>query len=814
MDHNLPISHEFGAHTAAAFDRNSGSILERALFNHRRVIVVICALLTIFLGFSATRLTINASFEKTIPTHQAYILNYFKYQHELQDVSNAIRIVVETPAGSIYDAAYLTKLKALNDAVFLVPGVDRDNMQSLWTGGTRWIAVTKDGLQGGPVIPDQFTGTPSQISDMHINVGRSGQLGRLVALDGKSSVIYVPLLDRYENGAPLDYGRLAEQIDQLRKNFEAQGLSIHVTGFAMIVGALIGGMRSILMFFAFSIFVATCVLYTYTRCVRSTLFVVVSSLIAVTWQLGLLRLLGFSLNPYSILVPFLVFAIGMSHGAQKMNGIMQDVGRGIDKLIAARYTFRRLFIAGLTALLADAVGFAVLMVIDIQAIRELALAASLGVGALIFTNLILLPIMLSFFGVSPRAATRSLRDEQAKQKKPLWVFLDLFTRRRFAAVTVCVAAVLAVGAFALSTKLQIGDLDPGAPELRAHSLYNQDVAYENQHYRSSGDLFAIMVATPQNGCADYDVLNKVNDLQWRLRHTPGVASTDSLPQMIAQMFVGLNQGNPKWYGLVQNQRTINYIVSTGPSRLFNLSCSLLTVYTYLDDHRAATLTGVVDQVNQFAAANNGPNAQFLLAAGSAGIQAATNIVVAQAWWEMLFMVYCAVIILCFIAFRSWRAVVVAVLPLMLTSILAEALMVVLNMGVKVATLPVIALGVGIGIDYALYIVSVMLRRLRAGESLSDAYYGSLVFTGKVVILTGLTLAVCVVTWVLSPIKYQADMGLLLAFMFVWNMFGATILLPALAHFFLKPQIVKPTTLSSSAPQPAKQSTPYALTSSK
>jgi predicted RND superfamily exporter protein len=784
MDHNLPVSHAAIPGPAAEFDTSSGSILERALFNHRHVIVTLCAMITIFLGYSATKLTINASFEKTIPIHQPYIVNYFQHKNELQDVSNAIRIVVENPGGSIYNAAYLTKLKALNDAVFLLPGVDRDNMQSLWTGGTRWMAVTKDGLQGGPVIPDQFAGTPDQISDMQINVGRSGQLGRLVALDGKSSVIYVPLLDRYEDGSPLNYGAFASQINQVRRNFQAQGLNIHVTGFAMIVGALIAGMRSILLFFALSIVVATCVLYAYTRCVRSTLFVVTASLIAVIWQLGLLRILGFTLNPYSILVPFLVFAIGMSHGAQKMNGIMQDIGRGIDRLIAARYTFRRLFAAGLTALLADAVGFAVLMVIDIQAIRELALAASLGVGALIFTNLILLPIMLSYFGVTPAAAKRSLRDEQAEQKKPLWVFLDLFTKRGFAAFTVCAAAILAVGAFALSTKLQIGDLDPGAPELRAHSLYNQDVAYETAHYQSSSDLFAIMVTTPENGCADYEVLNKVNDLQWQLKHMPGVASTDSLPQMI----VGLNQGNPKWYGLVQNQRTIDYIVSTGPSRLFNLSCNLLTVYTYLNDHRAATLTGVVDRVTSFAAVNNTPDVHFLLAAGSAGIQAATNIVVAQAWWEMLFMVYGAVIILCFVAFRSWRAVVVAVLPLMLTSIMAEALMVELNMGVKVATLPVVALGVGIGIDYALYIVSVMLKRLRAGESLSDAYYGSLVFTGKVVILTGLTLAVCVVTWIFSPIKYQTDMGLLLSFMFVWNMAGATILLPALAHFLLKPAV--------------------------
>jgi predicted RND superfamily exporter protein len=182
-----------------------------------------------------------------------------------------------------------------------------------------------------------------------------------------------------------------------------------------------------------------------------------------------------------------------------------------------------------------------------------------------------------------------------------------------------------------------------------------------------------------------------------------------------------------------------------------------------------------------------PDVKFLLAAGSAGIEAATNIVVRNAWRTMLLLVYGAVVLLSFITFRSWRAVLVAVLPLMLTSILAEALMVALGMGVKVATLPVIALGVGIGVDYALYILSITLAQLREGKSLSESYYRALLFTGKVVLLTGVTLAFGVITWVASPIKFQADMGLLLAFMFLWNMLGALVLLPALAHLLLKRQ---------------------------
>ena len=777
-----------------AFDPRSGSLIERALFNHRGIVLLLCALVTLLLGWQATRLQLNASFEKTIPTSHPYIQNFLAHQAELSGLGNAVRIAVANPAGNIYDAKYLDTLRRLSDEVFLLPGVDRARMKSLWTPSTRWVGVTEDGLEGGPVIPDGFDGSPAKLQQLATNVARSGEIGQTVARDAKSSVIFVPLLAKDAEGRAIDYARLSGQLDALRTKYEAEGVTVHITGFAKIVGDLIDGVKAVLVFFALAVAIATAMVFWYTRCVRSTLLVVLASLVAVVWQLGLLPLLGYALDPYSILVPFLVFAIGMSHGAQKMNGIMQDVGRGVDKLVAARFTFRRLFLAGLTALLADAVGFAVLLVIDIQVIRELAVAASIGVAVLIFTNLILLPIGLSYTGVSAKAATRSLRAEQADAagaaRHPMWAFLDRFTRRPWATVAVAVGLIMGVGGFVASTQLKIGDLDPGAPELRADSRYNRDVAFMNAAYGAGSDVLALMVKTPEGQCSAYDTLNKVDALEWELRQIDGVESTSTLALLNRRVLSGLNEGHPRWYEFLPNQDMLNTVTASAPRGLYNDACGLLTVYVYLRDHKADTLSRVVDHVEAFAQVNNTADTQFLLAAGSAGIEAATNIVVKDAWRTMLLMVYGAVVLLCFITFRSWRAVVVAVLPLVVTSFLAEALMVALGMGVKVATLPVIALGVGIGVDYALYILSITLAQLREGKSLSDAYYRALLFTGKVVMLTGVTLAVGVITWVASPIKFQADMGLLLAFMFLWNMLGALVLLPALAHFLLRPAPVR------------------------
>jgi predicted RND superfamily exporter protein len=774
-------------------DRHSGSWIERLFFNHRRWVLAVCALATLLLGWQATRIELSVSFDRMLPSAHPYVVNQRRFASDLAGANNAVRIIVAVEEGSIFDAKYLDVLRRLNDEVYLFPGVDRSYMKSLYMASVRWLAVTEQGLEGGPVMPDGFDGSPDALARLRANVERSGQVGQLVAADHRSSIVLVPLLDTDPGtGQRLDYAALDERLEALRARYQAEGVRLYITGFAKVSGDLLAGLRQVLQFFGVAIVICTALLFAYTRCMRSTALVVSCSLIAVVWLLGALAWLGFTLNPYSILVPFLVFAIGMSHAAQKMNGIMQDIGRGAPKEVAARLTFRRLFLAGLTALLADAVGFAVLMVIQIPVIQDLALAASLGVAVLIFTNLVLLPVLLSYTGVSAAAAQRSLSDARSPagaapaREAWLWRVLDRFTTRRWAVGALAGALLLGAAGFWISLHLQVGDLDPGAPELRADSRYNRDNAYSVAHYAASSDVYVVMVSTEKGRCTDYATLLRLQALEAVLRALPGVESTVSFVGTAKSGSVGFAEGNPKWYELSRNQASLNAVGQYAPRDSINAACDLLTVQAYLRDHKAATLESVSAAVASFAARHDRAEARFLAAAGNAGIEAATNQVVRAANRQMLLLVYLAVTVLAFITFRSWRAVVCAVLPLVLTSVLCEALMVALGIGVKVATLPVVALGVGIGVDYALYVLTVTLAGLREGLTLSRAYHRALQFTGKVVVMTGITLSLAVATWVFSPIKFQADMGLLLSFMFVWNMLGALILLPALGHWLLAP----------------------------
>lgn len=791
----MPASKDHDNVSLEAFDEQSGGFLERLIFNHRRALIFICLVLTVFFAYQLKDIAISASYEKTLPQGHPFIQNFLENRGDLRGQGDSVRIVVEARDGDIFNADYLNTLAAINDEVFILPGVDRPWMESIFTPVVRWTEVTEEGFTGGPVLPNNYNGSEESIRDLRINIGRADVVGSLVANDYRSSMIMVPLNLTDSDGNPIDYHELASSIEEIRQKYENSGehnVNVHVIGFAKLMGDLIDGLQQVVIFFFIAIAIAIVILYTYTRCIRSSLLVLGCSVVAVVWQLGLVTMLGYSLDPFSMLVPFLVIAIGVSHGAQKMNGIMQDIGHGTHKLVAARFTFRRLFLAGMTALLADVVGFAVLMVIDIPVIQELALTASIGVGVLIFTNLILIPVMLSYTGVTPKAAQRSLAVEREEGHfhgaGRIWQGLELFTQRKWATSAIGVAAILLTWGLYTSTKLEIGDLDAGAPELHADSRYNLDNAFITENFGISSDVFAVMVKTPNEGCRSYETLIEVDRLAWRLGQVPGVQKTASLADTVRKYTSGMFEGNPKWATVSDNQGIINAQIGSAiswKSSFLNTRCSMTPVLAYLSDHKAETLDRVVASASEFAEQHNTEDREFLLAAGNAGVAAATNIVVSDANRKMLFYVYAAVALLCLITFRSWKAVIVALVPLILTSILAEALMVYLGIGVKVATLPVVALGVGIGVDYAIYLLSTQLAFQRRGYSVAEAYNKALASTGKVVALVGITLAAGVITWIWSPIKFQADMGILLTFMFVWNMLGALILVPALSHFLLQ-----------------------------
>jgi len=790
----------------------SEPFLERVLFAARPLVLMILAILTMVFAYGLTQIKLDSSIEKYIPLKHEFIKNYLVHKDELGSGLSKIKLSVESNDGDIFSKEYMTTLQLINDEIFFIKGVDRSAMKSLWTPNVRWMEVTEEGFQGGPVIPATYDGSDESLEKLRQNVLKSGQVGRLVANNFSSTIIDIPLVEvDPDTGEKLDYQELSRSVEEkIRNAYSSDKITIYVTGTPKKLADLLEGVTSIVWFFLAAIIFTAILLFLYSRCIRGTLIPIVASLIAVVWQLGALALMGFTIDLYSVLVPFLIFAIGISHGVQIISGIAIESGKGANKLMASRLAFRGLYVPGMLALLSDGLGFLTLLFIEIGVIQELAIAASVGVAMIIITNLVLVPLVMSYVGISKSGVRHAKNNEQAEPK--LWKLLSKIASKKVAPFAIIAAIIMAAGGIYQSQSLKIGDLDAGAPELRQDSRYNLDNAYMVSNYSTSSDVFLVMVETAKEQCNSFKVMDAIDRFMWYMENVPGVQSTVSMVTVSKLSTKGMNEGNLKWSALSRNQTILNTSIQRAPASLLNQDCSMAPVVIYLNDHKAETLENAVAAVKVFkekyddkvdekyfamgtddikAAITDGEltdvPVRFQLASGNAGIEAATNEVIGEAQNTMLIFVYAVVFVLCFVTFRSFRAVACILIPLALTSILCQALMAYLGIGIKVATLPVIALGVGIGVDYGIYIYNRLEVMLIAGKSLQEAFFETLKSTGKAVSFTGITLAIGVGTWIFSPIKFQADMGILLVFMFVWNMLGALILLPALATFILKPE---------------------------
>jgi uncharacterized protein len=752
------------------------------IFAQRPLLLFVFLVLTLFFGFQSAQLKPDASFEKMVPTSHPYIVNFLANKADLSGLANSIRVTVQTTEGDIFSEPYQELLRQITDEIFYVRGVDRSGLQSLWTPNVRWQEVTEEGFVGGSVIPDGYNGDPQSLEALRANTLKSGQIGRLVANNFKSSVVLAPLVEvDPETGEKLDYQQLSADLERLvREKYQSDTITIRITGFAKLVGDLIDGAVLVGAFFGIAFLITAVMLFAYSRCYWCTLAPLVCSTIAVVWQLGMLQTLGMGIDPYSMLVPFLIFAVGISHSVQIINRFGYNVHGGKNKRDAAWLSFVRLSKPGFIALVSDGVGFFTLSVIDIPVIKELAWVASSGIAILVLTNLVLLPIVLSYLGISARC--HRYRDRKSSSGFYHWLVVSHNAVPGRARLIIGVSLVLAVAGVILGQQQEIGDLDAGAPELRPDARYNLDNAFLSNNYSTSTDVFVVMVQTPSQQCGRFEVISSIDYFQGVMAQVPGVQSVLSLVDVSKLVIMGMNEGSPKWHTVSRNRYILNNSLSRVPGSLINTDCSMVPVILFLEDHKADTLTRVTGAVEGFAATHNNDQISYLLAAGNAGVEAATNIVISDAQYQMLAWVYGVVIILCLLTFRSLRVTACIILPLMLTSVLGQALMTLLGIGVKVATLPVIALGVGIGVDYGIYIYNALQHYLRQDCSLQQAYFEALKASGTAVAFTGLALAAGVATWIYSPIKFQADMGLLLTFMFFWNMVGALVLLPALASF--------------------------------
>ena len=758
--------------------------LEDFVFGARRLILILLAIISVFALYFASHLRLSTGFDKALPMGHEYIDTFQKYRDHLFG-SNSLIVVLEPRTGTIWNKDFFKTYKNLTDDIFYLPGVARESVTSLWTPNVHYIEITEDGATAQDVIQNGVQVdalTPEDISAIRDKVISGGFVGRVVANDFTGAMVWADMQDfDPSTGKKIDIFDVADKLEkQIRHKYENDQYTVRIIGFAKAIGDVADGARSVFIFFTLAFLLTALSLYLYSRSWMLTGATLLASFTSVVWQFAALYLLGYGLDPLAILVPFLVFAIGVSHGVQQINRVTAAISAGASSEHAARSSFVALLGPGAMALTTTFIGFATLYLIPIEMIRELAIAAAIGVAFKMVTNLVMLPLLVSYMRFDEGFAHRAASARRFRLDV-MHMLGDAVSSPRNSIVILCVAAVLFTLSIYASRNRHVGALYAGVPELQEGSRYNVDSRDIASKFSLGLNILTVVVETPADSCVDYDTLNYLNKFSWYMRNVPGVNLVVSLPFSISAINVPFNEGNLKWHTIPKAREALaqEEAVLPGSGAVMNENCTLLPQMIFLEDAKATTIATAVAAVKTYRNEHQMKGVNLRLAAGNMGVQAAVNEEVSKSELPMMLWVYAVVIALVAIVYRDLRAIVTCCVPLTFATFLGYWFMDMLQIGLTVATLSVMVLAVGIGVDYAFYIYNRIQYHFLSERDATESVKHAMLETGMATFFTAVTLAVGVSTWAFSPLKFQADMGLLLTFMFLINMVVAVTVLPAL-----------------------------------
>ncbi len=766
---------------------NISTSFANILIRHRILILLLSVLLTAFFGYRASLLKISAGFDKSIPLSHPYMETFTEFRNTFGG-ANRVTIFVRDESGNMFNPAWFQAFEKVTGDVLVMPGVDARTVTSIFTPNVNFVAVSEIGFTGSRIVPATFSPTPEGIALVKSNLAKSTEIGKTVATDLSGALVVADLVERDPTtGQEIDYGKFAKQLEALKTKYEKNGIKVHITGFAPFVGYVIDGIEGVVKFFAVTFVLTFVLLLFFSGSWKLALSSMAVSLAAVIWQLGAIQMLGYGLDPMSILVPFLILSIGVSHAVQMTNAWRMAVVDGQDSKEAARTSVYQLLVPGATAILVDAVGFAVIMLIPVQLIGELGVSASIGVGIMLLTNKMMLPIFLSWTKLNSKELARAEKRKMSRSSA-VWGWLAKAADRKVAVGILAVGVLMGVAGYIAEHRLVVGDTDAGSPEFWPGHVYNRDInTIINRFSVGLDELVVVAQSDVTEACVDYSVMKTIDDFVWQMQNVPGVKSVVSLSEIIRERNIGNYEANPKFLGLPFNSQMIsaNMYRIEASQGMFSNDCKAMPIRLYLTDHKADTLKRVAATVESFNKAHGNKHVNLRLAMGNGGIMAATNEEVAEAQLRINLTLFAAVGLFVFLTFLSWRATVCAMVPLILVAYFANVVMVSMSIGLKIFVLPVLALGVGVGVDYSIYLIARMMSHMNNSLNVKDAYARALQEVGVPVIFTSITMSIGVATWLWSDLKFQADMGILLAYMFFVNMIGAIFLMPAIAAFLLK-----------------------------
>jgi uncharacterized protein len=755
-------------------------------------------LTTMFFGYHASQVKMVTVFDDLFPQKHEYIKVHNSFR-ELFGGANLVSLELRVKEGDIFNTKTLEKLKRITLDIENVPWIHPYQIVSLARRNVKDMKVSGWGMKNMPVMYPHVPQTPEEVEALRDTVYHNDMIyGSMVSLDGKSTLIQAVFIRDPRTGEDINYKVVFDKINEICEGERDENTVITLSGNPILYGWIYSYFNEMKWIFALTLTIIVLLLYFYFRSVIGVIRPLISGFVSAAWGLGLVNLLGYNIDPLIIVIPFLISARVVSHSVQMVRRFDEAFYEHRDVKTACIESCTALMAPGLLGVITDGLGILVILTAPIPMLTKMAMMGFYWVMSIIVSVLILDPILLSFL------PPPKLKEEKFKEvpiiQKTLGLLGEIPYRKNGRRTVIGVTIILFVVGGYYGQFLKIGDATPGTPILWPDHEYNLATASMNEKFTGTDQLFVIVEGEEKDIIEKPESIKLMEDFQRYMEVLPEVGGTLSIASVTPHVNEVLHYGDPKWgiqsFHNAQLMGMLVVMIAQGSEpgemdRFMSRDGKLANVICFVKDHKGDTIEKVLNRAKTFIENNPSDKIKFKLAGGMIGVLGAGNEVIARAEVVSVILALFVVFLTCAITYRSFFAGILFVIPLVASNYLTFAYMAYRDIGMNVNTLPISALGIGLGVDYGIYIVSRMKEEYAKVKDYRQASINALSTAGGAVLFTGTTLIAGVIFWYfLSSLRFQAEMGLLLAIWMFVSMLGGMVLIPTVVAIFRPKFIAK------------------------
>jgi hypothetical protein len=762
-------------------------ILATFIIKYRLPILTVIVLITLFFAYQILHIEMYTVFEDLLPSNHPYI----KMHREFKDIfggANLVLISIEVKKGNIFNYDILYKVKKMTEAVEMCHGVNNYLIYSIARQKVKDMKATSWGIEIQPVMFPNPPKTKEGMEELkNVIYSNDTIFGKLVSLDSKAALITASFMEKR-----LDYKYIFDHIMRAADSLKDENTIINVAGEPILYGWMYYHLREISVIFIITISTIVLLLILYFRNIPGVIIPMLSLIVTAIWGVGFNGVMGYNFDPLILVVPFLISARTVSHSVQMTSRFFEEYVRSGDRKESARISIEGLLIPGLTSIITDAFGILVIIIAPIPILVRLGVVGTFWIITNIVSVLILAPIIFTYIPVP-----KKIREEKSE---------DLLGRTLYRAGKGCFgfprfgivgAAIIIVIWSSWNVRyLTIGDSRPGSPLLWPDAPFNLSTKHINDKFPGTNQLIIFVKGKHENTIKSPALLYKMEEFERYLRRYSKVGGTESIINLGKRAYMVFHNDDPRWRFLCKSRNdmgNIFYLAQEGTEpgdldKWVNYNWQHGTIIAYLKDHKGDTIREIIGRAKRFIDKNPVKDAEWKLAGGLIGIVAAGNEVIAKAHEWNLFLILFITFLCCAIGYRSIIGGILFIVSTSIANFTTLAIMAYYNLGLNVNTIPVVTLGIGLGVDYGLYVVSRIKEEYEISKDLKIAIPLAISTAGKAVLFTALTITAGIIFWWFSPLRFQAEMGGLLTIVLLFNMLGGMFLLPALIYI-IKPKFV-------------------------